>query len=159
MGKEHHYHSRIVWTGAGDEGTKTYKSYGRDYTMEMDGKVPILGSSDPSFGGDPTRHNPEDILVASASACHMLWYLHLCAVGGVTVLDYVDDAEGVMDEGDKNAPGRFTKIILRPRITITADSDPDKATELHHPASEKCFIANSLNFEVAHEPTIIVAEG
>lgn len=156
MGKEHHYSSRIVWTGAGTAGTKTYKSYGRDYTMEIDGKVPVRGSSDPNFGGDPSCHNPEDLLVASAAACHMLWYLHLCAVGGVTVVDYIDDAEGIMDEGNKESPGRFTKIILRPRITITANSDPEKAKSLHHPANEKCFIANSLNCEVAHEPTIIV---
>ncbi|WP_262690922.1 OsmC family protein [Kordiimonas aestuarii] len=153
MTKQHHYFSRITWTGAGEEGTKTYKSYARDYDIDMDGKVRILGSSDPAFRGDPARHNPEDILVGSTAACHMLWYLHLCAVNGITVTGYVDKAEGIMSEGG-DGPDRFTKIILRPHITITPDSDAEKAMSLHHVANEKCFIANSLNCPVEHEPTI-----
>ena len=153
MSNEHHYHSRITWTGAGEEGTANYKSFSRNYDIDMDGKVKILGSSDPNFRGDPARHNPEDILVASTAACHMLWYLHLCSVNGIVVTGYTDPAEGIMiDGGDEG--GHFTKIILRPTVTITAESDAEKAKELHHVANKKCFIANSLKCPVEHEPVI-----
>ncbi|MCJ9429542.1 OsmC family protein [Kordiimonas marina] len=154
MSKLHQYHTRTSWTGAGETGTTGYKDYSRDYTLSMEGRPPILASSDPAFLGDPTRHNPEDLLVASASACHMLWYLHYCAVGGVVVKSYLDDAEGVMDEGGPGRGGRFTKITLRPRITITAESDIAKAEALHEKAHAACFIANSLNCPVEIEPTI-----
>ncbi len=150
---EHHYHTRTIWTGAGIEGTKTYKSYSRDYAISVDGKADILGSSDPAFRGDPARHNPEDMLVASVSACHMLWYLHLCAVNNIVVTSYVDDAEGVMVEG-KGITSKFEKIILRPRVTIKAGGDMDTAAGLHAVANKECFVANSLNCPVEHEPTI-----
>lgn len=156
MTKLHHYTADIIWTGAGIEGTKTYKTYTRDYNIEAAGKPPILGSSDPAFLGDPVRYNPEDMLVASVSACHMLWYLHLCAVNGVVVTAYHDSAEGEMSEGAGGA-GKFERITLRPRITITADSDADKAASLHTVAHEKCFIANSLNCPVGCEPEIVAA--
>lgn len=151
--KTHRYNAQIAWTGAGEEGTKNYKSYERLYNVNIEGKPTVAGSSDPSFRGDPVRHNPEDMLVASVSACHMLWYLHLCSVSRVIVTSYIDDAEGVMEE-DKRGSGRFTKIILRPRIKITADSDITKAEEAHHKANEMCFIANTLNCPISHEPTI-----
>lgn len=151
---EHHYHSRITWTGAGEEGTRTYKSYSRDYDIDMEGKVKILGSADPAFRGDPSRHNPEDILVGSTAACHMLWYLHLCAVNGIVVTAYTDAAEGIMSDGGDEG-GHFTKIILRPTVTITPDSDADKAMSLHHVANQKCFVANSLKCPVEHEANIL----
>lgn len=151
MTKLHHYTADVTWTGAGDEGTKTYKTYTRDYDIEAAGKPVIAGSSDPAFLGDPARYNPEDMLVASVSACHMLWYLHLCAVNGVVVKAYHDSAEGEMSEG-KGGAGRFERITLKPRITITADSDEAKAASLHAIAHEKCFIANSLNCPVGCDP-------
>ncbi len=154
---EHHYHTRTTWTGAGDEGTKTYKSYSRDYTISVDGKADILGSSDPAFRGDPARHNPEDMLVASVSACHMLWYLHLCSVNNIVVTRYVDDAEGVMVEG-KGITSKFEKIILRPHVTIKPGGDMETAASLHAVARKECFVANSLNCPVEHEPTIEWAE-
>jgi organic hydroperoxide reductase OsmC/OhrA len=119
----------------------------------MDGKAKILGSSDPAFRGDPARHNPEDILVGATAACHMLWYLHLCAVNGVVVTAYTDAAEGIMSDGGDEG-GQFTKIILRPSVTITKDSDKEKALSLHHVANEKCFVANSLKCPVEHEAVI-----
>ncbi|NVJ96528.1 MAG: OsmC family protein [Alphaproteobacteria bacterium] len=155
MTKMHSYEATTTWTGANDEGTRTYNSYTRDYTVAVSGKADILGSSDPAFRGDPTRHNPEDMLVASVSSCHMLWYLHLCAVNGVVVTSYEDTALGEMSEGEGGA-GKFERITLRPRITITAESDMEKAMTLHHEANEKCFVANSLNCPVDHEPDITV---
>jgi len=153
MSKTHHYTAQIAWTGAGDAGTKNYKSYERSYAVNIAGKTTIAGSADPAFRGDPSCHNPEDMLVASVSSCHMLWYLHLCSVSGVTVTSYVDTAEGIMEE-DAQGSGRFTKIILRPTIKITTDSDKKIAEMAHVKANEMCFIANSLNCPVEHVATI-----
>lgn len=151
--KHHKYEAQIAWTGAGESGTKNYKSYLRDYNINVSGKPAIAGSSDPAFRGDPERHNPEDMLVASVSSCHMLWYLHLCSVSGVTVTSYVDNAVGVMEE-DATGRGRFTKITLQPAIKITAASNMEKAKEAHATANKMCFIANSLNCPVIHEASI-----
>lgn len=152
--KMHEYRVRVEWTGNGSEGTKSYRSYRRDHTVQCAGKPVIPGSSDPSFRGDPTRYNPEDLLVASVSTCHMLWYLHLCAVNNVRVLDYVDAAQGLMEE-EANGAGQFVKVVLKPAIKISADSDRTKALELHHEAHKFCFVGRSVNFpvEIAAEIT------
>ncbi|AOB30055.1 peroxiredoxin [Bordetella sp. H567] len=152
---EHKYQVQVRWTGNRGSGTSGYGAYGRDHVIRADGKPEIAGSADPAFRGDARRWNPEDLLVASASACHKLWYLHLCADAGIVVLDYVDNAEGTMAE----APGRFTAIVLRPDVVIGAGGDPDEAKRLHHVAHGKCYIANSVNFPITCEPTIRLASG
>ncbi|PWC16346.1 OsmC family protein [Brenneria corticis] len=150
--REHHYQVHVKWTGNKGSGTESYKSYSRDYEISAGKKQRIAGSSDPAFLGDATRWNPEDLLVASASACHKLWYLHLCAEAGISVYSYLDRAEGTMTEGEK---GCFTGITLRPEIAIRSGDDIALARELHHRAHELCFIANSLNFPVFCEPVIM----
>ncbi len=154
--REHSYQVSLEWTGNQGNGTSGYKAYGRDHRIEAPGKAAILGSSDPAFRGDKTRWNPEELLVAAASACHQLWYLHLCADAGIVVLAYLDQAEGTMVEGDK---GRFTGIVLRPRVTIRAGDDAGLAARLHHEAHEQCFVANSLSCPVLCEPSIESAPG
>jgi organic hydroperoxide reductase OsmC/OhrA len=119
-------------------------------------KPVIPGSSDPEFRGDPSRWNPEELLVASISACHKLWYLHLCADAGIVVVNYVDRAEGLMRE-DADGSGRFERVTLRPEVAVAPGSDLSKARELHALAHGKCFIANSVNFPVQHEPEIKTA--
>jgi organic hydroperoxide reductase OsmC/OhrA len=145
--KEHLYEACVNWTGNDGEGTKTYKSYRRDHVIEVKGKPQISGSSDPSFRGDPARYNPEDLLVASLSACHMLWYLHLCSANHVTVLDYQDAALGTMRE-NTDGSGEFVRVVLKPVVTISAESDRAKALALHSEAHHLCFIARSVNFPV-----------
>lgn len=145
------YRTSLNWTGNRGSGTSGYAAYERDYTIAAAGKPPLLGSSDPAFRGDESRYNPEDLLLASLSACHMLWYLHLCTEAGVTVTAYEDDAQGEM-ETDAGGGGKFTTVVLRPRITITPDSDPESARALHRHAHDKCFIASSVNFPVTCEP-------
>ena len=86
----------------------------------------------------------------------MLWYLHLCASNGIVVADYEDAAEGVMRTRSDGA-GEFTRVTLRPRVTVTAESDPEVAAHLHAKAGAMCFIARSVNFPVDHEPEIVVA--
>lgn len=153
--REHHYQVSVEWTGNKGQGTASYKAYDRDYLISAGEKATIVGSSDPAFLGDATRWNPEDLLVASASACHKLWYLHLCAEAGIIVQAYRDDAEGTMVEGKT---GCFTRILLKPQVTLSA-GDPELARTLHHKAHELCYIANSLNFPVQCEPTIVLQKG
>lgn len=154
--KRHDYKVQITWTGNAGTGTSAYRDYGRDHLISAEGRPNILASADPAFRGDPTRWNPEDLFLASVAACHKLWYLHFCAVSGVIVTAYEDNAEGVM-EMDASGGGRFTEIVLRPRVTIKRGTFPEVALELHEDAHEKCFIANSVNFPVRCEPIIIEA--
>ena len=151
--KHHTYQVQIDWTGNDGEGTKSYKSYRRDHTIVASGKPQIPMSSDPSFRGDASRYNPEELLVASLSSCHMLWYLHLCAVNKVVVLEYRDAATGTMQENEDGS-GTFERVELKPVVTISADSDRAKALALHADAHHYCFIANSVNFPVECSPTI-----
>lgn len=153
--KRHTYRAEVEWTGNDGAGTANYRSYRRDHVVSAGAKTPIAASSDPVFRGDPSRYNPEELLVASLSSCHLLWYLHLCAVNGVVVTAYRDEAEGEMAETPDGA-GEFTRVTLRPRITISA-GDPEKARALHPEAHRFCFIARSVKFPVACEPEIVVA--
>ena len=155
MNKEHHYTASTKWTGNQGTGTNDYRAYSRNHVVSMPHKADLLCSSDPAFRGDKTRHNPEDLMVAALSGCHMLWYLHLCAVNGVVVTNYEDDATGVMRE-NPDGSGEFTQVVLRPRVTVTQASMINKANELHHEANRMCFIARSVNFVVTHEPTATV---
>jgi organic hydroperoxide reductase OsmC/OhrA len=154
--KQHRYTVTVTWTGNRGSGTAAYTSYARDHEIEAAGKPPIWGSSDPAFRGDPARWNPEELLVAALCACHKLWYLHLAAADGIIVTGYADQAEGVMEE-QPDGSGRFTRVVLRPKVTLSAGADATRAKALHAIAHEKCFIANSVNFPVLCEPTIVDA--
>lgn len=154
--KTHTYRTTVRWTGNLGSGTSAYRAYSRNHEIDAIGKPVILASSDPAFHGDPGRYNPEDLLVASVSGCHMLWYLHLCAVNKIVVLAYEDNATGTMEE-NADGGGHFVEITLRPIITITAQSNADTARRLHHDAHKKCFIAGSLNFPVCVEPNFRAA--
>lgn len=153
----HHYSTRLNWTGNTGTGTAAYRSYERSYTVSVPGKPELYGSSDPSFKGDEKKHNPEEMFVAALSACHMLWYLHLCAEAGIIVQDYKDEAEGIMQE-DADRGGFFTEVILRPEVVIADESKREQAMALHERANKMCFIANSCNFPVRHEPEVHIRE-
>lgn len=155
MQGHHHYRATIKWTGNKGTGTDHYRNYERSHQIIIENKADIFCSSDPAFRGDKTKHNPEELLVSSLSACHMLWYLHLCSEAGVVVIDYVDNATGTMVE-TSNGGGQFTEVILTPIVTVTDQNMIDKANELHKKANELCFIANSVNFPVRHNPTATI---
>ena len=157
MKKTHHYEVNVEWTGNTGTGTSAYHAYERAHEVKVEGKAPILCSSDPSFRGDPSRYNPEEQLVASISSCHMLWYLHLCATAKITVLEYQDKAIGTMVE-NSDGSSYFSEVVLEPIIRIKNPQNLQKAKELHHQANQMCFIANSLNFPVKHEPEIDAME-
>jgi organic hydroperoxide reductase OsmC/OhrA len=155
MIKEHKYSATIKWTGNKGTGTDNYRNYERSHDIIITNKKDILGSSDPAFRGDKTKHNPEDLLLSSLSSCHMLWYLHLCSEAGIIVVDYIDNATGIMTE-TKDGGGHFSEVTLNPTIKITNSDLTSKAIELHKKANQLCFIANSVNFKVKHNPTIII---
>jgi organic hydroperoxide reductase OsmC/OhrA len=153
MGTKHTYSVTIRWTGNNGTGTSGYRDYARNHDISAAGKPGIAASSDAAFRGDRTRWNPEELLVAALSSCHQLAYLHLCAVAGIVVVDYSDQAEGVMEE-TADGGGRFTRVALRPKVTVVG-GDLAKAEQLHHEAHAKCFIANSVNFPVDHKAEIV----
>jgi organic hydroperoxide reductase OsmC/OhrA len=153
--KQHHYQATITWTGNQGTGTSGYKAYSRDHLISATGKKDIEGSSDPSFRGDQSRYCPEDLLLDAVSSCHMLWYLHLCAVNGVIVTQYVDHATAIMIE-ENDGSGQFAHATLNPVVTVQHESMIEKANELHQAANKLCFIARSVNFPVHHNPIAVV---
>lgn len=180
MSRQHTYAVFVTWVGNRGTGTSGYRDYGRDHEVTTgaagaaglagaigptgaDGTAgaavppPIAGSSDRAFRGDPSRWNPEQLLTAALSQCHMLAYLHLCATAGVVVTAYRDHAVAVMAE-DGDGGGRFTEAVLRPHVTVSTVTEIEKARALHHDAHEKCFIANSVNFPVRHEPVVTAVD-
>lgn len=154
-GKPHRYKLSVEWTGNRGTGTTTYAGYDRDHLIEYGNKPPIEGSADPAFRGDASKWNPEELLLASIAACHKLWYLHLCASAGISVIRYRDDAEATMIE-DPNGAGRFVAAALRPHVVIGAGADPAHASRLHDQAHRFCFVANSVNFAISCMPTVVV---
>lgn len=155
---EHGYRVTVTWTGNRGTGTSSYRAYDRAHEVAADGPPPIPASSDPTFRGDRRRWNPEQLLVASLSQCHLLWYLHLAAEAGVVVTAYTDDAGGTMVT-DATGGGRFTEVVLRPRVEVADAAMVGTAQGLHARAHELCFVASSVAFPVRHEPTTSVAGG
>jgi organic hydroperoxide reductase OsmC/OhrA len=154
--REHRYSVCVTWNANLGSGTWGYRDYSRNYEIGAEGKAVIHGSTDPVFRGERSQWNPAELLVASLSACHKLWYLHLAAEAGIVVTAYVDRVEGAMEVG-RDGVGRFKSVVLRPTVTVTPGSDVARARTLHKPAHEKCFIANSVNFPVECEPEIVAA--
>lgn len=150
MARTHSYTATVTWTGNTGAGTASYRGYSRDHEIALPGKPPIAGSSDPAFRGNPARVNPEEMLVCSLSTCHMLWFLHLACEAGVVVESYEDLPDGEMTEAADGA-GQFTRVTLRPKVTISK-GDATRMAALHHRAHEMCFIARSVNFPVLCEP-------
>ena len=153
----HHYSATVKWTGNTGRGTQSYTSYKRDHIIAAGNKPEITGSSDPAFRGDPLRYNPEELLLASLSSCHMLWYLHLCSEAGIIVTGYSDTATGIMEE-TAGGSGKFTEATLNPVVTVQDKSMIARANELHGSANKLCFIANSCNFPVKHNPVCTANE-
>lgn len=153
MSRLHSYTVTTAWTGNLGEGTANYRAYSRDHEIGAEGKLaPIPGSSDPHYRGDGSRYNPEEMLVASLSACHMLWLLHLCADAGIVVTRYQDRATGRMAETADG--GEFTEVVLRPQMAITDAARIAEAIALHDRAHHLCYIARSVRFPVRHEATV-----
>ena len=152
----HSYRTHVVWTGNRGSGTSAYRAYDRAHEIRSPGKPPLLCSSEPAFRGDRARYNPEELLVAALSACHMLWYLHLAADNGIVVVEYRDNPTGTMLETDDGG-GRFTEVTLHPTVVARAPVDETLAARLHDRAHELCYIAGSVAFPVGCEPRLVLS--
>jgi organic hydroperoxide reductase OsmC/OhrA len=155
VARAHPYRASLRWNGAAAGATLTYAGYSREYVVEVPGKAPLRGSADPFFRGDGALHNPEDLLLAALTGCHMLSYLALCAREGIAVVGYSDESSATLVE--EQGSGRVTEVILRPAVRLSPTCDDRqlaRALELHDSAREQCFIANSVDFPVEHEPTV-----
>jgi organic hydroperoxide reductase OsmC/OhrA len=157
MPKQHHYSLELQWTGNKGTGTSDYRTYDRSHTISAQSKPPVLCSSDPAFRGDKTCYNPEELLVASLSSCHMLWFLHLAADLSIVVTDYSDSPTGTMVE-TANGGGCFSEVTLRPSVSVAEEWMLGKLDTLHKKAHELCFIANSVNFPVYHKPAVTLVK-
>ena len=154
--RPHRYAAHVRWNGPAAGATTNYETYDRGYVVEIAGKPTLEGSADAHFRGDRSRHNPEDLLVAALSACHLLSYLAECARAGIAVLAYEDDASGEMTLIDGKI--RFREVLLRPRVTIADPARLQRAVDLHGRAHDECFIASSVNFPVRHDAVVDVSE-
>jgi organic hydroperoxide reductase OsmC/OhrA len=158
MASIHHFEATVTWTGNQGTGTSTYRAYSRNYEVTGDGKsAAIAGSSAPAFRGDKSRYNPEDLMIASLSACHMLWVLHLCAEAKITVVEYVDTASGTM-VFNPDGSGQFSEVVLRPRITVMEKGREADIAAINERSHRLCFIARSVNFPVRHEALVVVRD-
>jgi organic hydroperoxide reductase OsmC/OhrA len=156
VSREHHYRVGLTWSGAAQGSTSSYMAYSREFAIEVEGKARLLGSADALFRGDPSLMNPEDLLVAALSSCHMLSYLAECARSGVEVLAYSDTATGTMSfEG---GGGQLVSVELHPRVVVGPGADLEAARDLHRKAHASCFIARSVNFPVTNEPVVVRQE-
>lgn len=151
----HHYALDLTWQGNRGSGTSGYRDYGRDVVVRASGKPELAASADPTFRGDATRWNPEELLLAALAQCHLLSYLHSAVNHGVVVLEYDDSPVGTMEQVGQG--GRFTEVVLRPRVVIADAAQVELAREIHAEAGRNCFIAASVAFPVRHEPVIEVA--
>lgn len=154
--RQHQYAARLVWDGNTGQGTASYQNYRRDYHLELAGKPDLSGSADPLFRGSADRYNPEELMLAAVSACHMLSYLALCARHGISVLAYADEARATLALLP-NGAGRFEEFVLHPRVRIADGADAAMALELHDAAHQQCFIANSCSAPIRHQPIIETA--
>jgi organic hydroperoxide reductase OsmC/OhrA len=152
----HDYAATVSWIGPKAGSTKTYAGYSREHEVAFEGKAALRGSADGSFRGDPSLVNPEEMLVASLSACHMLSYLAVCSFQGIEIVSYVDRARGHMSE--TSGAGRFVSVTLAPHVVVARAADRERAEAAHATAHQVCFIANSVNFPVTHEAVTTVAE-
>lgn len=151
---EHRYAVTVRWTGNRGDGTSTYRGYSRDHDVDLPGLPVLKGSADPTFHGDKTRYNPEQLLLTALSQCHMLSFLHMAVKHGVVVTGYEDRAEGLM-RTNRDGSGQFESVTLRPEVTVAAAVDTALMEQLHEEANKVCFIARSVNFPVLHAPTTV----
>lgn len=153
---EHRYALTVRWTGNLGEGTASYRGYSRDHDIDIVGLPTLKGSADPTFHGDRTRYNPEQLLLAALSQCHMLSFLHVAVKHGVVVTGYEDNAEGLM-KLNRDGSGQFESVTLKPNVTIADPQHAPLIPQLHHEANNVCFIARSVNFPVLHQPSTTAA--
>lgn len=153
---EAHFYAKLVWSGGALGSTESVERYSREFRAEFEGKPPLRGSADPAFHGDPTLYNPEDLLLSSVAACHMLSYLAVCAHARIAVRSYEDAPVAMLARRDGKV--RFVDVLLRPKVVLNTGSDIEKARALHEKAHSICIVVNSVNFPVRHEAEVMFSD-
>jgi organic hydroperoxide reductase OsmC/OhrA len=153
---QHKFQVTTRWTGNLGTGTSAYAAYSRNHEISAPGKATHIEGSSAVKRGDHSRYNPEELLIGALSACHMMWVLHLCSDAGIIVTEYADDAVGEMAE-HPDGSGEFTRVLLRPRMTISDGSRVEEAKKLHDRAHHVCCLARSMNFPVDHAANVVSA--
>lgn len=139
--------------GSGEEFLKG--RYSRGHTLAFGCGLEAPGTASHHVVGNkwsvPGAVDPEELLVASLSACHMLTFLHKAREAGFVVVRYRDEAEGVMAPIGEDRLA-ITQVTLRPAIAYEGRApDAGERARLHHLAHAECYIANSVKTEVVVE--------
>jgi organic hydroperoxide reductase OsmC/OhrA len=138
--ERHDYAAKLLWTGAKAGPTSSYQAYSREYEYQCGDKPAVRGSADPDISGDASLYNPEELLHhCRTPTCHLLSLPGALRASGVHVVSYEDDAHGTMTVRDGKV--RFTDAVLRPRVTVAAGTNPERAQALHDAAHDECYIA------------------
>lgn len=143
----------MSWDGASRHGLEFRDRTKRRHTISHPEKPDIDGSAAPAFHGETTRWNPEELLLAALSQCHMLTFFYLAHEEGLEVVDYEDTPEATL-RTHADGSGEMTEAILKPRVTVRGGWE-GSLDDMHHRAHELCFIARSVNFPVTHEATTL----
>lgn len=148
MHKKFHFKVQTQWQKGQLENAKSH-------VAAIASKVDLQISAAHQFKGDATKHNPEDLLLSALSSCHMMSYFYVCQQHGIDLVDYHDNATGIL-ELRSDLSGGFSRVELNPIVTIATGTDKSLAMDLHKKAHELCFIANSVNFEVVITAVILL---
>ncbi len=152
----HTFKATVKWEIKEGESTQNPRTFSRNHEVLIDNKaIPLQVSAAKTFRGDDSLYNPEDLLLSALTSCHMMSYLYVCAQNNIEVLSYTDNAEADL-EVEASGSGSFKTVRLKPVVTIKDESQKDLAKSLHIKANQLCFIANSCNFPIVHNATIVV---
>lgn len=157
MSDAHQFETRLTWPARADQPRPPEQVFSRDNVMHTPGKHDVAGSAPAVYGGDPSRYNPEELLLMSLSECHMLTYLAVAAKKRMTIIAYEDRATGTLGIGPHGNAGKMSmqEVVLRPKVTVAKGTDLAEAMAIHDKAHANCFMANSMNFPVRHEAEIV----
>src|SRR5262245_5433013 len=142
------YRCTLEWKGT----NRDYNTFNRNHQVVFPGKSPLTVTAAAEYKGDAAQLNPEDLLVAALASWQMLTYLGIASASKVEVLEYSDEPVGTVEKADGLM--RMTRVVLKPRIVISAASNRDRALGLVAKAHDQCFIANSVTTQVTVEPTL-----
>ncbi|MGB5417272.1 OsmC family protein [Algibacter sp.] len=150
MSFNHIFKATVNWQLGINETTQNPKGFSRNHKVVIANKKTLLEvSAANAFRGDDTLYNPEDLLLTALASCHMMSYLYVCSQNNIEVLSYTDTAEAILNV-EASGSGHFSKVSLKPVVTIKNASQIELAKTLHTKANSLCFIANSCNFPIEH---------
>lgn len=153
---QHSFKAHLSWQKHPQAGDINLRRQLKNHTVQIEGKETLHLSAAKAFKGDSNLLNPEDLLLSSLMSCHMLSYLYVCGQHQIEVVNYEDSAEAFL-EVYEDGSGKIVKVILNPIVGLKDASQAEIAMSLHGEARKLCFIANSCNFEMVHQPKVVIA--